>query len=287
MIKFFVDAFADMFEKDLEKNNLNLAPSKLKCGKKIIEFTGYNGKKPSKTVFDDIQKGKYSIVHIKEQEWYDYFAEFLKNGDDVVFFSISLKLFSDGGQDLLAAFTELSEDFPERIVTLVDTKTVSRGTSNIAILCQTYYNAKKNINDAIKFATNLSGQFVTAFVVDDVSFLQSNPILKKSGSTLTGGLIGMKPIISIDKEGNFKLLDKSRGFKAGVNKLYSIVKANGENIADFTFSIVYSNAEEEATLLKNKFLENVSENEVSFGTSSLNNMTIVGPKFVGITFHSK
>ena len=286
MVKFFVDAFADMFGADLEKNNLNLAPSKLKYGKKIIEFDGYN-KKPSKSMFEDIQNNKYSIVHITEQEWYDFFAEFLKQGDDVVFFSISLKLFSDGGEDLMAAFTELSEDFPNRTVELVNTKTVSRGTSNIAVLTQTFYNAKKDLGKAIKFATDLSGQFVTAFVVDDVSFLASNPILKKSGSSLTGSLIGMKPIISIDKEGNFKLLDKSRGFKAGVNKLFSIVKSNGENVADFTFSIVFSNAELEAKDLKNKFLELVNENEISSCPSSLNNMTIVGPKFVGITFHSK
>ena len=234
-----------------------------------------------------MKNNKYSIVHITEQEWYDFFAEYLRQGDDVVFFSISLKLFSDGGEDLLAAFTELSEDFPERTVELINTKTVSRGTSNIAILCQTYYNSKKDLKNAIKFATDLSGQFVTAFVVDDVAFLSSNPILKKSGSSLTGGLIGMKPIISIDKEGNFKLLDKSRGFKAGVNKLFSIANMNGENIADFTFSIVFADAEEEAKSLKNKFLELVNENEISSSPSSLNNMTIVGPKFVGITFHSK
>lgn len=286
MVKFFVDAFADMFGADLEKNNLFLAPSKLQYDKKIVKFDGYS-KKPSKSVFDDIQNNKYSIIHITEQEWYDYFAKILKNGDDVVFFTISLKLFSDGGADLIAAFTELAEDFPKRKAILVDTKTVSRGTSNIAVLTQTFYNAKKDLESAIKFATTLSGQFVTAFVVDDVSFLSSNPILKKSGSSLTGSLLGMKPIISIDKEGNFKLLDKSRGFKAGVNKLYSIAQSNGENIADFTFSIVFADAEEEAKALKNKFLEQVNENEISSCPTSLNNMTIVGPKFVGITFHSK
>lgn len=286
MVKFFVDAFADMFGDELTKNNLNLAPSKLQCGKNIIEFDGYR-KKLSKSVLEDVKKNKYSIVHIIEQEWYDFFAKYLKNGDDVVFFTISLKLFSDGGEDLMAAFTELGEDFPQRTVKLVNTKTVSRGTSNIAILCQTYYNSKKNLESAIKFATDLSGQFVTAFVVDDVSFLSSNPILQKSGSSLTGSLIGMKPIISIDKEGNFKLLDKSRGFKAGVNKLFSIAKTNGENIADYTFSIVYADAEEEAKTLKNKFMELVNENEICFSPTSLNNMTIVGPKFVGITFHSK
>lgn len=286
MAKFFVDAFADMFGVELENNNLTLALSKLKKGNKIIEFGGFS-KKPTKQEFEDIKNNKYSIVHITEQEWYDFFSKYLDDGEDVVFFSISLKLFSDGGADLIAAFTQLSENYPNQIVELVNTKTVSRGTSNIAKLCQTFYKSKKDLKKAIKFATDLSGQFMTAFVVDDVSFLLSNPILKKSGSSLTGGLIGMKPIISIDKEGNFKLLDKARGFKSGVNKLFSIAQKNGENIADFTFSIVFSDAELDALNLKNKFLQYVDENEVSIVPSSLNNMTIVGPKYVGITFHGK
>ena len=286
MAKFFVDAFADMFGVELENNNLTLALSKLKKGNKIIEFGGFS-KKPTKQELEDIKNNKYSIVHITEQEWYDFFSKYLDDGEDVVFFSISLKLFSDGGADLIAAFTQLSENYPNQIVELVNTKTVSRGTSNIATLCQTFYKSKKDLKKAIKFATDLSGQFMTAFVVDDVSFLLSNPILKKSGSSLTGGLIGMKPIISIDKEGNFKLLDKARGFKSGVNKLFSIAQKNGENIADFTFSIVFSDAELDALNLKNKFLQYVDENEVSIVPSSLNNMTIVGPKYVGITFHGK
>lgn len=286
MAKFFVDAFADMFGVELENNNLILAPSKLKIGKKIIDFKGWK-KPPTESELESIKKGKYSIVHITEQEWYDFFSEYLKQGEDVVFFSISLKLFSDGGADLVAAFTELSEDFPDRVVELIDTKTVSRGTSNIAILSQALFKSKKDLKKAIQFALNLSGHFVTVFVVDDVNFLQTNPILKKSGSCLTGGLIGMKPIISIDKEGNFKLLDKARGFKSGVNKLYSIVQANGENVADFTFSIVFANAELEALNLKNKFLESVNENEISIEPTSLNIQSIVGPKFVAITFHSK
>ena len=286
MAKFFVDAFADMFGIELEKNNLILAPSKLKIGKNIIDFKGWD-RPPTQKELNDLKNNKYSIVHIKEQEWYDFFAEYLKQGEDVVFFSISLKLFSDGGADLLAAFTQLEQDFPDRKAKLVDTKTVSCGTSNIAVLTQTLFNKEKDFEKAVKFATTLSGQFVTAFVVDDINFLFSNPILKQSGSDLTGGLLGMKPIISIDREGNFKLLDKSRGFKSGVNKLYSIVQGNGENVADFTFSIVFANAEMEALNLKSKFLQYVNENEVKITPSSLNIMSIVGPKFVGITFHSK
>lgn len=285
MTKFFVDAFADMFGTELENNGLSLAPTKLMLNKKEVVFDGWK-RPPTEKMINDIKNLKYSIGHISQEEWVDFFTPFLKNGDDVAFFSVSLCLFSDGGADLLAAVTELSENFPKQKICVVDTKTVSRGTSNLAVLASTLFKKENDFDKAIEFASNLAGQFVTAFVVDDAKFLLTNPIMKQAGTSLLGGLVGVKPIICIDKKGNFKLLDKSRGFKAGVNKLFSIVNTNGENIADFTFSIVFSNAETEALELKNKFLKVVDENEITIMPSSLNNMCFAGIKFVGITFHS-
>ncbi len=285
MAKFFVDAFADMFEPELSNNNLSLAPTKLFLGKKEVIFDGWK-RPPTTKMIEDIKKLKYSIGHITQEEWIEFFTPFLQAKEDVAFFSVSLQLYIDGGADLLAAITTLSEQFPNQKICVVDTKTVSRGTSNIAVLTSTLFKKNQNFDQAVEFATNLAGQFVTAFVVDDVKFLSTNPIMKKAGASLFGGLVGVKPIICIDKKGNFKLLDKSRGFKAGVEKLFSIVNTNGENIADFTFSIVFSNADTEALELKNKFLKVVDENEVTIIPSSLNNMCFAGVKFVGITFHS-
>lgn len=286
MAKFFVDAFADMFGEELKNNGLFLAPSKIKIGKKIIDFDGWN-KLSQEDVKDDIKKGKYSIVHITQQEWVDFFTPFLQEGEDIVFFTLSHALYTDGGCDLLSAFTQMAENFPDRKVKLVNTKTVSRGVSEIASFAKLVFDKEQDLEKAIKFATDLSGQFVTAFVFDDVEYIKNNPLLEKAGSHLTGGMVNNKPIISIDTKGNFKLLDKARGFKASVNKLFEIVKLNGENIADFTFTIVYMNAKEEALALKQKFLECVEENEIRVLPSSLNNAVIVGNKFVGVTFHSR
>ncbi len=285
MAKFFVDAFADMFGDELKTKGLELAPSKIKYGRKTINFEGWQ--KESEDITENIKARKYSFEPLTQQEWRNFLLPFLQAGEDIAFFTISKKLFKDGGSDLQAAFSQLSEEFPERKVLLVDTLTVSRGTSELAVLAKTIYNTDKDLEKAIQFVTNLAGQFITAFVVDDAKYLNHSPILEQVGSELMGGLINVKPIISINKSGNFKLLDKSRGFKSGVRKLFSTVKVNGENIADFTFSIVHYNAEAEAESLKEKFLQCMDESDIKVVKASLNNAIIVGPKFVGITFHAK
>jgi len=286
MAKFFVDAFADTFGSELKQNGLELAPSKIKCGSKIINFTGWDNAN-QKSFLENLIEKKYTIEHTTQQEWVDFFTPYLESGEDIAFFTISLKLFTDGGCDLQSAFTQLSTDFPKRKIKLIDTLTVSRGTSEIATLSRIIYKKNKDFEKAILYATKLAGQFVTAFVVDDVRYITTNPILKKAGSELVGGLLNIKPIISIDKEGDFKLLDKARGFKAGVKKLFSIAKANGENIADFTFSIVHSQAQTEAEQLREQFLPCINKEEIKIVETSLNNTIIVGPKLVGLTFHAK
>lgn len=285
MAKFFVDAFADMFGEELASNGLTLAPSKLNIGNKTINFEGWK-KQPTTKIYEDIENGKYKLEHIKQEEWVDFFTPFLRDGEDIAFFTISLKLFIDGGTDLRSAFSTLARNFPERKICLIDTLTVSRGVSEIAALASLVFKKEKDFEKTIQFATELAGNFVSVFVVNDFKHLSTNKILKNAGQQLTGGLLNVKPIISIDNNGNFKLLDKSRGFKMGVKKLFDIVKANGKNIADYTFSIVQFNAETEAEELKNTFLKSVEKNDVRVVQSSLCNACIVGNKFVAITFHA-
>ena len=288
MAKFFVDAFADTFGEELDFYGLTLAPSKIKKGTKVFNFDGYNNQiKLNEQLYTDISKGKYSIVPLTLEEWTSFFRPFLEQGEDIAFFTISTQLLSDGGADLKAAFSQLSSEFPDRKVFLIDTLTVSRGTCDIAKLATTLYKTEQDFTKAVEFAASHTGEFVTAFVVDDIEYLANSPIVDDIEEQFMGAMINMKPIISIDTQGKFSLLDKAKGFKSAVAKLFDIVNANGENIADYTFSIVSLNADEEADKLYNKFLNYVDESEIYKTSLSINNAIIVGSKCVALTFHSK
>lgn len=286
MAKFFVDAFADMFGKELEENGLLLAPSKIKLGAKIINFKGWKNKNELDDALVRIKNNEYQLMHVKQEEWVQFFTPFLEDGEDIVFFTISQKLLNDGGTDLRSAFTQMAEAFPDRRAILVDTRTISRSSSDIAMFASTIFRKTGKLENAIRFANSLCGKYVTAIVVDDVKVLAESPIFKKVVREFSGGLLNVKPIIGIDTEGNFKLIDKVKGFKTAVNKLFTIAQTNGENIADFTFSVLSFNAKEESEKLYQRFLGIASPAEVDMMPTSLNNAIMIG-KFVGITFHGK
>lgn len=286
MVKFYVDAYADMFGKELEDNGLYLAPSKIKKGRTTIDFQGFKADElEAKSA--DILADKYTIIPLNRDEWVEFFKKDLENGDDVIFFSIAFNMLQDKGQALLSAFEQLNTLFPDRKAILINTCTVSRGTSEIAGMVSLVYKRNKDLDASLEFAENIIGKFVSVFAIEDVNNISPNSIIKPLLDNFPGSSLNIKPIISIDTEGKLKLLDKAKGFKNAVSKLYSNTKMNGQNIADYTFSIVYFGAKDDATALYNRFRELVNESEIRLIPLSLNNAIKIGKKCVGLTFHSK
>jgi len=289
MAKIFIDAYADMLMEEARANNIILAPSKIDLGDKVMEFYDYSslhyGEAEIKQCIND---GKFKIIPLTMQEWMDFFKPFLDKGEDIVFFTISQKFMSDGGADLRSAFTKLSMDYPNNKCYLVDTNTVSRGTSEIALMASTIHKSESNIQSVVKYVNDkLIGTYVSAFVIDNVKAVQYSPILKNVVQNFVGGSVGMKPIICIDLNGNLRVLDSAKGFKSTVSKLYNVVVSNSENIADYTFSVINFDAKADADKLYQKFASQVELNEIRNLKMSLNNAIVLGGRAVGITFHSK
>lgn len=289
MAKIFIDAYSDMLFDEAQANGIILAPNKIKVGRKTINFCDYSKLDYSieelRQLINDV---KFSIIPLTMQEWIDFFKPYLDNGEDIIFFTISQKFMSDGGADLRSAFTKLSMDHPNNKCYLVDTNTVSRGTSEIAIMASTILKNEQDVQSVVQYVNDkLIGNYVSAFVIDNIKSIQYSPILKNVVQNFVGGTVGMKPIICIDRMGNLRILDSSKGFKSTVSKLYNVVADNGENIADYTFTVINFDAQSDADKLYNQFANQVELNEIRNLQMSLNNAIVLGGKSVGITFRSK
>lgn len=287
MFNFYVDALGDMYGEELAKNGLNLAPSKLQCGDKIINFEGYGTDADTADIIGCVREQKCDLIPLTADEWFDFFSQDIERGLDVIFFSISFNLRKDKGKAIKEAFAKLNKTYPNSKAILVNTQTFSRGTSEIASLAHLVYTKTDDIDQALDFAETIIGKFVSIIALDSVNNLKNSPLLCPIASQFFGSSLNLMPLVSIDTEGKFRLFDKAKGYKSAVSKLYSNVKQNGLNVADYTFSIVYFDAEKEARELYDRFRKIVTENEIRLVPMSPQNATLCGGKCISLTFHSR
>ena len=285
MIKFFVDAYADMFDPELRQNGLFLAPSKVKLGTKSLNFDGYGNNYDE--MVQNVKDEAYKLEFLSEKEWKKFFEQELSDGSDIIYFAPAFKLWHDGAEGIKNVFSELQESHPNQKVILLDTKTVSRGISEIAANTHKVFIQTNDLDLTLEFANKIIKTYVSLLAVDNANTLKKSQVFGAVMKNFAGATLNLKPIISADTNCKFKVLDKDKTFKNAVAKLYSNTKLNGLNIADYTFSIVHFNAEKEATALFDRFRKIVDQNEIRLVRMSLNNAILVGCKCVGITFHSK
>ncbi len=285
MIKFFVDAYADMFEPELSKNGMYLAPSKIKHKSKMIEFSGYNAELREKLAKISLQD--CAPEPLTQDEWLEFFNKEAAEGNDILYFAPAFRVLSDNGEAIINTFKTLQENYPNQKIMAIDTHTVSRGISEIAFNTKKVYEKSKNLDTALEFANTIIEKYVSLLAVDSATNLKNSPVFSTAMKNFTGATLNIRPILCADTNCKFRVLDKAKTFPLAVSKLYSNTKLNGLNIADYTFSIVHYQAEKEAKELYDRFRKIVGPSEIRLVEMSLNNAILVGGKCVGITFHSR
>ena len=111
MAKIFIDAYADCDLKEAAEAGLELAPSKIKIGKKVYNIADKIGFSQEQ-ILTKIKKGECSVIPLTIKEWADFFRPYLDNGDDIIMFSISQNLMADGGEDLCGLPAAEAGEFP-------------------------------------------------------------------------------------------------------------------------------------------------------------------------------
>jgi DegV family protein with EDD domain len=126
-------------------------------------------------------------------------------GDEILSVHLSGKLSGTISSGQIAA-----QMTPEAKITLVDTKSVSLGLGMICIEAARLARAGKNAGEVTEAITAIADRMNIFFTLDTLDFLQKNGRIGKAQAML-GGLLGIKPILKVDREGLVAPADKVRG----------------------------------------------------------------------------
>lgn len=251
MSVFFTDTDCELWYTDAEKYGINIIgmPYTLDGVERIYDM----GKNTDfKLMYDRMRAGSVPITSaLNPQDYIDYFEPVLKNGEDILYVHFSDKL-SGTFNYMAIALNELKEKYPERKVTLFNTLSISVGGGIQALEAGKLHHAGKSDEEIVKFLEEFSPKVCTKFVVDSLTHLKRGGRVSATTAVL-GGLLNIKPLLKITKEGTIEKYGTAKGMKKAVLTLVDecannivcadkypvyILDADNKEMADFAVSVL-------------------------------------------------
>lgn len=145
------------------------------------------------------------------------FEPIAAEGTDILYLGFSGGLSSTVQAGAMAA-KQLSEKYPERKITVIDTLAASAGQG---LLVHLAVEAKKNGADMDTVAATVRENILKLahwFTVDDLVYLKRGGRVS-AVSAFVGGMLGIKPVLHVDNEGHLIAMEKVRGRRTSLKQM--------------------------------------------------------------------
>ena len=180
------------------------------------------------------------------QAWAALMEESLKEGKDVLCLTFSSGL-STTHQSAVIAARELTEQYPQRKILVVDTLCAALGQGLLV-----WYACKKRdegltleeLNDWVEEHKLNICHWVT---IDDLGHLKRGGRVSAT-TAFVGGMLNIKPIIIMDNDGKLATVGKCRGRKAAMEQLVKKLREDGTDVE--TIFIAHGDCPEDAAALE-------------------------------------
>lgn len=269
---------------------------------RVISFVNYvNGKKvvcfdPDLTPAEERAKGKeyYDAVRagadvktglISSGDFEDLFLSILEAGDDILYFSLSKNISGTYNSARLAA-EELSENFPDRKIRLIDALNASLAQGILAIYASEMRAKGMSLEETADILSTYTAKMNGVFTVGDLKYLSRTGRISSSAA-LVGNLLNIKPILRGNKDGFIVQFKKCRGRKAALNTLVSLVCDNIVNPEEQIIGIAHADSYEDSLYVMEEIRKRVKLR--GFINTSYDYCTgsHVGPDTIALFFMAK
>lgn len=140
-------------------------------------------------------------------------------------------------------------------VCVIDSKKASYAIGIIVISVAKALKEGKSFEEAVQFAEELVNKTQVYFLVDTLTYLQKGGRIGKAAS-LFGSLLNIKPILSLNEEGEVYPVDKVRGRNKAYSKVLSLLKENNSGkkvIAGISHAVSLEEAKNFREILNENF----------------------------------
>ena len=240
-----------------------------------------------KAFYDTLRKGALpKTCAISPETYREYFEPEFEKGNDILYVHFS-KAMSGTFNAMNIAVEELKEKYPERKFYTIDTKGITILSYNIVKCIGELYREGKTIEEILEWAEKEVDHFATYFFADNLKFFKRSGRVTNVSATM-GDIIGIKPIIYMNFDGQMTNIGKVRGRKAALNKLVQYVEELNVDIYDHSIVIGHTDALNLAKELGNKLIEKYGANlNIEYVVVNPTAGSHCGPDTIGVCFYAK
>jgi len=166
-------------------------------------------------------------------------------------------------------------------IAVIDSKMLSMGLGRLVLYAQKLISeGKKSFVEIIEMVEAKKEEIDVFFIVDTLKYLKEGGRIGKVQGTLAE-LFNIKPIISIDEDGEYFNFDKVRRKKRALKKMFEIAKKRVKD-GSYFIDVMHAAAEKEAEELYNKFAELSNVKQSILGEISPAMIVHAGPGLIGV-----
>ena len=221
---------------------------------------------------------------VNPEQYIEYFEPFFKEGKDILYVHFSEAL-SGTFSNMHKALAILKEKYPERKFYSVDTKGISILGLIIIREVGDMYLQGKSPEEIVEWVENNRLNYAIYLYADDLNFFAKSGRINNF-SAIMGSILGLHPIIHINKEGKMLSLMKVRGKKSTIKKIVEIVESTQQNIQNTRVIIGHANCLDDAKYLASLLEEKFGKLNIEYVVVNPTAGAHCGPDSMGIAFRT-
>jgi DegV family protein with EDD domain len=278
-IALITDSASDITKDIVDKYNVKVLPFKIIYRDKEysdgVDIT-------SKQVYDTLETNAPTTSLPSMRDMEEMFEGLKKEGyTHAIVVTISSKLSGFNN-----AIKLISQDHLEIKTYVHDSKSISKGETILIEAAAEMIKKGRNFDEIVAELPIINDKIEIYFVIGTLEYLIRGGRIGRVAGTIAQ-FLNLKPIVSVDKEGEYYTYSKVRGRKQSLNKIYDI-GVSKLNDKKYDIHIMHGEAEIEAMALVDKFKAHKNADVVNFG-GYLSPVSGVhsGPGFIGVLLYEK
>lgn len=214
------------------------------------------------------------------------FRKELDKGNNIICITLSAGMSVVYNNCCLAA-KELKEEYPDRIIRVIDSKRYSTALSLMCVYADILRKEGKTVDETADWLVENRDRFHQSGWMDDLFFLARAGRLSK-GTAVMGTMIGVKPMADFNQDtGMSQVIGKARGVNRAYRAAVEYLKATIENPEDQIIFVAHSYRKEYAAKLADMIRDEVGPKEIIINSVGQACGANIGPGLVAAYYFGK